>query len=118
MPTDELHPITKSTEAGLGSQLTVSTALLSVVISIDDGSYVVSRLRSPVPALQLKPGLPRIKPYMLLGPHHRGLTTTRTLFTCSLNWKLRREYMIYQTCVYYFWLVYRLLFLGNDKMGA
>ncbi len=29
----------------------------------------------------------RTKPWMLLGPHHRGLTSTRTLLTCSLNWE-------------------------------
>ncbi len=37
---------------------------------------------------------------MLPGPRDRGLTTTRTLFTCTLNWKLRRmEEFPANTCV-------------------
>ncbi len=29
---------------------------------------------------------------MLFGPHHRGLTTMRTFFTCSLNWEFKSEH--------------------------
>ncbi len=37
------------------------------------------------------------KPWILPDARHRGLTTIRALFTCSLNWELKREHGIYGT---------------------
>ncbi len=39
----------------------------------------------------------RMKPWMLPGLHHRVITTMRTLFTCALNWGVRREIGVYCT---------------------
>ncbi len=39
-----------------------------------------------------------MKPWMLPGPHHRGLTTTtRTLFACFLKWELKSEHGVIPT---------------------
>ncbi len=34
----------------------------------------------------------RVKPWMMPGPRHRGLTTMQALFTCSFNWDQRMEH--------------------------
>ncbi len=36
----------------------------------------------------------RTKPWMFPGPSHRRLTTMWPVFTCSLNWELRRELVV------------------------
>ncbi len=43
----------------------------------------------------------RIINLKLPGPRHKGLTTMRTIFTCSLNCELRREHGTYGTNILY-----------------